>query len=344
MEKGKRNESLDVIKLIASFMVVFIHVNFYGRFGEAVDAVARYAVPLFFSVSGFFALNADAKTIKKRVLKTLFLYLVAATLYHIFEIILTVHHGGASAVVEYFSNRFLNVRSYILFFFFNVPFSYIHLWFLLAQIYVYLIWLLIIKFSVKDKVVFILSLCLLFTHLLLGEFLSFFGKNISVFFVRNFALMGFPFFALGYLANKYKNKLLKIKYPILIVMLVLGVVESIFSRFIFLKNELYIGSICCCFSLLVIAIKSEEKNMTKSLVQLSTTSTDIYLYHIIISSIGSFVLNTIKFPITAHWFINIWPLAVICITIVFSLLKRFLKKKLKELRKKCCKGKNLMLL
>ena len=51
----EKNMTLELIKLFAAYMVVFIHVMFQGEFGVLVDALARFAVPLFFWVSGFFS-------------------------------------------------------------------------------------------------------------------------------------------------------------------------------------------------------------------------------------------------------------------------------------------------
>lgn len=41
----RRNTTLDVLRLLAAYMVVSIHVMFYGLPGVAVDALARFAVP-----------------------------------------------------------------------------------------------------------------------------------------------------------------------------------------------------------------------------------------------------------------------------------------------------------
>ena len=37
---SQKNSTLELIKLFASYMVVFIHVPFYGKFGDAIDAIA----------------------------------------------------------------------------------------------------------------------------------------------------------------------------------------------------------------------------------------------------------------------------------------------------------------
>ena len=53
-----RNNSIDLVKLIASFCVVSLHVGFYEHyppiFGEIIRLSGRWAVPFFFIVSGYF--------------------------------------------------------------------------------------------------------------------------------------------------------------------------------------------------------------------------------------------------------------------------------------------------
>ena len=55
----------------------------------------------------------------------------------------------------------------------------------------------IVKCPGTEKVIFIVSFSLLFLHILLGECLSALGIVVPIPIVRNFALMGIPFFALG---------------------------------------------------------------------------------------------------------------------------------------------------
>lgn len=48
------NYCLDFIKGIACICVVFMHCEFPGIMGIAVQAISRFCVPLFFMVSGYF--------------------------------------------------------------------------------------------------------------------------------------------------------------------------------------------------------------------------------------------------------------------------------------------------
>ena len=60
----EKNMTLELIKLFAAYMVVFIHVMFQGEFGVLVDALARFAGPLFFWVSGFFSYGISTEKIE----------------------------------------------------------------------------------------------------------------------------------------------------------------------------------------------------------------------------------------------------------------------------------------
>ena len=58
--KPARNGIVSAYKLIAACAVVFIHFPFPGAFGKWVDCLARFAVPLFFAISGYYAYRVDA--------------------------------------------------------------------------------------------------------------------------------------------------------------------------------------------------------------------------------------------------------------------------------------------
>ena len=49
------NFFFDFIKGIACICVVFMHCEFPGRLGIAVQAVSRFCVPFFFMLSGYYS-------------------------------------------------------------------------------------------------------------------------------------------------------------------------------------------------------------------------------------------------------------------------------------------------
>ena len=150
---NKKSVTLELIKLLAAYMVVFVHVPFYGKAGSIIDALARFAVPLFFFISGFFSYEISLEKIKKRTKRIVIITAFSSALYFLFRIALLLWFENMSAVVSYFKGL-LEIKSIINLIVFNLPFSSGHNWYLLALIYVYIIFYFITKFRLKEKIIF----------------------------------------------------------------------------------------------------------------------------------------------------------------------------------------------
>ena len=62
MAAGRQNYKLDLFKCIAAYCVVLIHVPFPGMVGNAANCLARFAVPLFFLVSGYYSRGRSSRS------------------------------------------------------------------------------------------------------------------------------------------------------------------------------------------------------------------------------------------------------------------------------------------
>lgn len=280
--KAQRNMTLEIVKLFAAYMVVFIHITFAGDLGVVMDALARFAVPLFFLVSGYFSYNISPEKIIKRIKYIFSLLIFTSILYTLFNIAVRIYYGSFADVVIYFAEYF-KPQNLCNLFIFNVPISSGHIWYLLAVIYIYIIYYFIVKYEVKEKVLLIISIVLLITHLILGEGLSAFGIVLPINFLRNFALMGFPFFTIGLWSRRNHEKIKNIKIPIIIISALVGIILTIFSRYLFGANELHIGSIFILFSLICLTLKYAHIKYPKCFRFLTDLSTYIYIIHILVS-------------------------------------------------------------
>ena len=202
----QKNNTLELLKLFASYMVVFIHIPFVGKAGVATDALARFAVPFFFFVSGYYSYQISCEKIKKRIQNILSLLIISTISYTAFEIIRLLKYDREGLVT--FFNNYTDLSAYTELLIFNVPVNFGHLWYLLAIFYVYIIFYFVTLSRVKEKVIFTVSLPLLLLPLLLGEGFALFGTVLPLPLVRNFATMGIPFFALGLFVKKHQNKFL----------------------------------------------------------------------------------------------------------------------------------------
>ncbi len=318
MKKG-RNDTLDLLKLFASFAVVFIHVFFWGKLSIVTDSLARFAVPLFFAATGFYSYGITPEKIKKRAIYLFRLLVFAVVLCVSFDVVLFFIYNDIQGIAYYFG-QFLNLKNIFNLLVFNTPVHAIHLWYLLAALYVYIIFYFIKRFNIKESIVFVIAILLMVFHLVLAEGLSIFGIIIPPHYMRNFLFMGFPFFTLGLIANKYSDKLEKINGAFVFVFGIVGVLATLLSRKLLGKNELYLGSILIVFALFLIFIKYSHIKYNKVVVTIASCSTFVYILHTIVSDylhvaywklgIGSSVALELAHPLLVCFFSTVFALGV----------------------------------
>lgn len=313
-----KNTTLELLKLFASYMVVFIHVMFYGEFGEIVDALARFAVPLFFLVSGFFSYNISPEKIKKRIKHIAFLFVVSTSLYTVANVVGFLFAGDTAGIVTYF-REWIHPITFIKLIGVNVPASSSHLWYLSAMIYVYLIFWLATVRCFNKKVSVTVSLSLLGLHIILGEVLSAFGIVLPNIVVRNFLLMGIPFFVLGLLAKKYEDKLRNVPWYVSVTAAVAGIAETVVSRHFFGKNEIHIGSLLILFAMVTVFIKRADVRYPSFLNGWTACSTYIYILHKMLSPVLMVVYGLFHLDIgSSVTLTNIHPIIVCIVSTVFA--------------------------
>lgn len=66
-----KNYTLFSAKAIACFFIICIHIQFQGNLGSIILDFARFAVPLFFMISGFFTYYTDKEKMDKTLNKRL---------------------------------------------------------------------------------------------------------------------------------------------------------------------------------------------------------------------------------------------------------------------------------
>lgn len=279
---SSRNHILELFKLLASYMVVFIHIPFYGTTGTIMDALARFAVPLFFVISGFYSRGISPKHIKKRIGSLLRLLVFAAIVYNLYQTLPFLVAGYTDVVIQ-FLRGYLDITALIKLFLLNQPVYFVHFWYLYASICVYLVFCFVSRRNINQRILFWVCIGLLAVNILLGEVLSAFGVIVPIYYSRNFLFMGLPFFGLGLIASAYQEKLRTLPGYVIALCFVLGTLLTLLSRFLFGKNELYIGSLLLLFAVMVICLKYSHVKLPIFLTALEGCSTYIFLLHIVIS-------------------------------------------------------------
>lgn len=332
----KKNTTLEVFKLFAAYMVVFIHVLFDGRVGEIIDAVARFAVPLFFLISGYFSYQISTDKIKMRTKHIFKLFLLTSIIYNIYHFVDQFLMYGKNGAISFLNHR-LNPTALIKLILLNDSKTDWHVWYLLAILYVYIIYYFATKFHVKEKVIFIVGAVLLVVHMLLDEGSFIIAPNFDSLYVRNFALSGIPYFSMGLFVRKYIDKFRATPNYVAVITAIMGVIFTIVSRYITGKNNLYIGSLFILFSVVVTFVKYPDVKYPRFVMAITSCSTYIYIFHRLVAQILVKIYQARHIDInTCAVLRNIHPILVCIITTILSyvIIKITNKKALKKIENK----------
>ena len=345
MKAQYRNECLDIMKAIACVFVVLIHCMFPGSLGVICRALARFAVPFFFIISGYFLYDRDRKSanasIPRKVRHLLIIALLSGIGYFIIEIVQYIYMAFDSFRIWTFLQEKISWELMLRFFLTNTPIVYSPRWFLYALVYCYFsIWL-FHKTDVSYKWLYGASGCLLLGHLLL-EYSSFFlGNNVGFYIgnsdvyvtIRNlFIFRALPWFVLG-LGIKEYEKLLKIRTPYCMIGILFGIISTIVEVFLLGDASIYVGTLILVFFMFCIALNKGEQSFHSPINHIGRDlSLYVYILHGAVISGFAFVERILK--IEAGWFLWFKPLLVIFISILAAEMIYLLTEKIKVWRKK----------
>jgi len=287
----KRNQSMECAKLIASLFVVFIHVEFPGEFGAAVVSLARFAVPVFFAISGYFSYQVGYKKMPKRILHIGKIYIAAVFASFLCGSIVTLYQGnnlfgymwGFIPGTENLAKLFLLSESFF-------P-GTMHAWYLLSIGECYFIMYFYTRFfndkEIRYQPLYCSSICLLLLHLLMGEMAPAAGIYLPNTLYRNALFFGLPTFSLGIFAHEYQEALLSafaVSTQKLVCTFFFGVLLILIQWKGVGVGELPPGAVICAISLLLYLVTnpcvSTKTTLGKWIISnLGLLSTVVYVVH-----------------------------------------------------------------
>ena len=200
---NKRNHTLDFLRVVAAFLVVYAHMPFPGALGRHIIPFCRTAGSFFFMVSGYLVAaypdaNRDIK-LQKQIKHIFFLLMGSSLFYFVFNFFRT--YEGPASMLEYLGTYTQatmtpdRLRDFALFN--RSPFMF-HLWFLGSMLYALIIYYFLRKDDNRYKMAIKLIPLLLFVNLTLGAYAPLlFGEQLIPMYSRNFLLLGLPYLLLG---------------------------------------------------------------------------------------------------------------------------------------------------
>ena len=281
-----RNTAIDRVKFISSIMIIFIHIQFPDEFGQIMNAIARVGVPIFFMVSGYFAYGNSREKLKTKAIKILYLFVFA---YISFIVVKMALLSNGAEIISYLCG-IINFESLLNIIVFNSVSGAYYAWFLIALLYCYL--MCIIFNNNINKFAYVLIPIVLAIHILFGEWsLLSGGSAVSRMYIRNFWLMGMPFFLIGHMLKAYEKNIVKnISNGLLIFSLVLGLASSVFERTKTQNLELFVGTIIASVAIFLLCIKNGKKKQPSRFDYfMSEVTLPIYIIHPLIVEIIKFL-------------------------------------------------------
>jgi hypothetical protein len=260
-----RNLSIDILKIILAFFVVFLHMHLLRDSHPElsfvlVNGVFRMAVPTFLVITGYYFYYVDnTDKLKKWLIRTFLLYFIWSLVYVPFW-----KEGDALM---------------------NIVFGYHHLWYLIGTFFSGIVLFFIRKKSVSVLVSLVVLLFTLgYATQTLGNLHYFKYQTDSIINLfpsyRNFLLVCFPFLTIGYLINKL-NLDMKYKPSLITIIGVTGLVAL--EAFLNYKMVSPTENIDLLFSLLIasplIFMYCKNRSVMVNTKILASLSTAIYLVH-----------------------------------------------------------------
>lgn len=282
--KSTRNLSLECCKLLAACFVVFLHIPFPGIFGQFMVCLSRFAVPLFFAVSGWFSFGASCEKLRKRFGNILLMELFGDVLYIFWKAVRFLMEGESL----YWSLRYQlpNAQAIRMWLLWNVdPFAG-HLWYLSATCFCYGVLWLYTRLNRKDyRPLYLTGMVLLMCCFAVSEFSGFSGIRVDYRISRSGLLTGLPVFFLGLCLRENCEKLNAWGLPLALS----GIVLSVLEWKILGSYDLYIGAVMTAAGILLATNRypSVPGWLTKPAAAFGSISTAVYLVHLLLQEIYS---------------------------------------------------------
>lgn len=328
----QENISLNILKGIACICVVTLHCSFPGIAGKVLYGLARFAVPLFFAISGYFVYNSDNEKVKRqlrlKIIHILNLFAITEVLYLVFHLVKAcIEYEQISGAIIWIKDSF-TVNNIGLFIIFQKTIIGDISWFLVALIMCYLVTYIVSEFSLWKKTCYLIPV-LLIINVCLGEISPLiWHNNVNWYWISNFWLLGFPCYALGYFIRIYKNKFIEISTNRVILMMIGSILLNLLERIGTKGSQFFISNIPFMVGGLILCLKYPIPTRRFSILRFigKELSFGVYIVHPIIRDIYKLIfkrIGIIEMPLIS-WLVPMLTIvtSIVAVYVVVSCWKK----------------------
>lgn len=327
--KPARNQTIECARLMASFLVVFIHCPFPGNFGRAVSGVARMAVPLFFVISGYFAYGIGEDKAAGRLWRVLRLNVSASLVYAGWKCLKAACYW--EPFPEYLWQVVPTGEEIVRWVLLNDNPYAGHLWYLAAAAVCWLVLWGYLRFfddgQVRYQMLYGICACLMAVLFAAGELAVLLGVDVPYMLYRNGVFLGLPMFGFGIFLGQYRQRLverfaLTDRRLVFLIFLLLGF--SLVCRFTVDSVDLPISIALAAGALMLLMVSHPNALGTRDCLsraaqKFGALSTDVYIWHLLILEAYEMVGQTWFAEALGKWEGNLRPILVLGITLAAAI-------------------------
>lgn len=289
-QHGTRNLTMECCKMVAAVMVVFIHAQFPGALGSMLLSLSRFAVPMFFAISGYFNYQAKPRQILRRMWHIAKLNIGAILLY----VLWSCFTAGCSSFGEAVSFAMPDAASLVRWMVLHAsPYPLAEpMWFMTSLIICYGALWCYTTFQdgerVDYKTLYQSAFCLFAIYFALVVVLPMVNTVVMERGYRNGWFLGIPMFTMGIFIREYQERLIE-KFHLtagtLWGLIGIGVLLTLLQWKGDLQAEMTIGTLISVVALVLFAggthwnPTSQSGLITKIVSRFGVISTAVYILH-----------------------------------------------------------------
>lgn len=329
-----RKKEVHFLRVLCAIILLFITYTHYYvpyEYNDIIFGVGRFAIPVFFMISGYFSYSKDGhseKSLGRKTLHILYLLIFLKVLYLVLDVI---YYSAGVIDLDYLINSFFLWTD-----------STSHAWFLYSLVLVYVFWWLLYRYKVDFQKTYPLVFIILFLDILFAEILPMMGVgyigDVTTVKIGEtiYPFIGLPFFIIGYYLHRNKEKVdAKLSAKTLGVLIIIGVLLSLPETLAVPTSNLYIGSIILGISAFLICFWVPEDRLRSKFFEFMGRSLMPWLY-VFYPGVIFFLKNVALKPwADIEWFYyGLGPFIAVAMNIVLAYLMYLLLKKVKGNKKK----------
>ena len=328
----KQNYALHLLCGIIVIILTAVKFDMRADIFDNLLAFGRFAIPLFFIISGYFLFSEDGHTrasLPRKMKHILLMTIAVKVLFLVIDLV-------------YYAFGYLDMQ-YVLTAFFLAEETTMHVWFVYALLIMYFFTHMVFHYGWNmERIAAIGSVIVLTLILIFGVILRVLGINyIGDVYVRDisdiiYPFTAFPFFYAGYYLHMYRSWFdSKFSTASLVILTLIGFATPAIAAFWIPGSPLYFGSIVSAVTLFMLTFRVPDTMLRCRLLEFIGWKLKMFMY-MFFPAVIFFLKNVAMASVDpdSSWYTAVGATTAVILNLFFSYLAYLILKKVTSPKKK----------